>query len=233
MFVCQKCDKRFASGKTHKSRTKHPMRTITPEERAEEIRLQHLRKRLQLLRRRRPPELPGTAGDYVLHFGQYKGHTLDWVWSNKRLLILRYVNLGLVYKQVALQHAMREAGILQEAQKLAGNMNKNLSSAFSNASLHHFQDVHPESDHLLPSSTCSDQAIGARIVNLQRPSNRRHVLVRCGRLPNRQCRRRGSPRGRALIPPAALTSDPAVPSPSNAVEATLTAVIGFKLAPRF
>ena len=60
--------------------------------------------------------------DYVMNFGQCRGKPLKWIWSEKKELLLAYINTGVASNRVLLRRAMGEAGIWEEAVEQAARM---------------------------------------------------------------------------------------------------------------
>jgi hypothetical protein len=107
MQVCLTCGPgdRFVSGKTHKSRSKHAMRPLSPEERAQEItwyrevqgegqaaRLRQLEEKRRDSRKRRASvlaegiaggECSNEPGAYKLDFGKHAGKEMLRVWRTE------------------------------------------------------------------------------------------------------------------------------------------------------
>ena len=148
---------RFPSGKCHKSRTKHAMRPMTSEERAEEI--QWYREiqadgepaRLRILDQRRAaarsavrtaaggdgeaagPEggvVPASAsGEYVFDFGKHKGKTLSRIWATQPRYLCYLINQkGFLDTALTLRRAMDAAGIMGDALRQAAAMRRESAS---------------------------------------------------------------------------------------------------------
>ncbi len=153
MLVCCVCGPfhRFPSGKTHKSRSKHAMRKLTPEERAEEIawyreieadgeaaRIRQLDKKRRQSRDALQGQGASTArssadsvggqedngqvGDYVLDFGKHKGKTVTAVWKKDKTYLPYLINGKALDARIRLKRAMESVGILEEAQAMADVM---------------------------------------------------------------------------------------------------------------
>ena len=60
--------------------------------------------------------------DYVMNFGQCRGKPLNWIWSEKKELLLAYINTGVASNRVLLRRAMGEAGIWEEAVEQAARI---------------------------------------------------------------------------------------------------------------
>jgi hypothetical protein len=143
---------RFPSGKTHKSRTKHDMRAMTPEERAEEIQWHREIQadgeaaRLKILDQKRASAraaastaaagsgeaagsdavVPASArSEYVFDFGKHSGKTLSTVWRTQPKYLCYLINQkGFLDTVLTLKRAMEAAGIMDEAMRQAAVMRR-------------------------------------------------------------------------------------------------------------
>ena len=151
-LTCMVCGPlhRFPSGKTHKSRTKHEMRAMTPEERAEEIqwyreiRADGETARLKILDQRRAAAkkilasgasssavegeavVPAmTSNEYVFDFGKHRGKTLSFVWRTQQSYLCYLMNqTGFLDAHLTLKRAMESAGIMDDATQRAAAMRR-------------------------------------------------------------------------------------------------------------
>ena len=149
MLVCLTCGPldRFCIGKIHKSRTKHEMRPLSEEERAEEIswykaikedgedaRMKKLEERRRKARAARNGEdgkmhdgLEPGNDEYRFDFGKHKGLTLTRVWREHKDYLPYLLNQssdghGFLDTKIMLRRAMESAGILKDAQARALEM---------------------------------------------------------------------------------------------------------------
>ena len=138
MLVCLKCGPlhRFPSGKTHKSRTKHDMRAMTPEERAAEIswyreiqadgedaRLRLLEQRRRASRSARPqPSESEAVMEYRFDFGKHKGKTVLTVWRDHKSYFAFVINCKMLDDKLSLKRAMEDNGIMAPAETLAAEL---------------------------------------------------------------------------------------------------------------
>ena len=171
MLVCLVCGPlhRFPSGKCHKSRSKHAMREMTAEERAEEVawyreiqadgdaaRLKQLDKKRRQSRSAKASgggqeggsglaEGAAESSEYVFDFGKHKGKKLMQVWEQDRTYLPHLMNSGLLDARVVLKHAMEDGGIMEKAQDMAKEMKlAGAKKVLARAAAERVEDLHPE-----------------------------------------------------------------------------------------
>ncbi len=167
ILVCLVCGPlhRFPSGKTHKSRSKHAMREMTPEERAEEIawyreiqadgdaaRMSLLEKRRRQARQANAEQAgvveepgPDLDGEYIFDFGKKKGKKLSVVWRKDKSYLGWIINSKMLDTYVTLKAAKEEAGILEDALALAAEMKiESARKVVAKAEVEKPEDLHPE-----------------------------------------------------------------------------------------
>lgn len=171
MLVCYTCGPfhRFCSGKTHKSRSKHPMRPLTPEERAEEVawyreiqadgevaRLRQLDLKRRESRQARASSSTDVvaasepaseqAGEYRFDFGKNKGKALSHIWRSSPSYLAHLVNQkGFLETKITLARAMEKAGIMAEAQAMASQMKTRLAErTLAREAAGEVGELHPE-----------------------------------------------------------------------------------------
>ena len=138
MLVCLRCGPlhRFTSGKTHKSRSKHKMREMTPDERAEEIRWyreiqadgEEARLRILEQKRREARSESGQGQElavpteYIFDFGQHKSKRLSVVWRENKSYFGFIVNSKMLRDRLILKRAMEDSGIMAGAEAEAAEL---------------------------------------------------------------------------------------------------------------